>query len=95
MAWASRIARYHVLNYRRSMKRDRLVFDEDLFEEPAVRQAMRSDDARHYAGALRVCLEKLPEEQRELVAERYATGGSVRRIAESRGRTVGAVSQLL
>ena len=95
MAWASRIARYHVLNYRRKMKRDRLVFDENLFEELAARQAMRTEDAHQYAGALRVCLEKLPEEQRELVAERYAPGGSVKQIAASRGQTAGAISQVL
>lgn len=95
MAWASRIARYHVLNHRRKMKRDRLVFDEDLFEELAARQAMRAEDADQYARMLRRCLEKLPQEQRELTAQRYAPGGSVKKIAESRNKTVGAISQML
>jgi RNA polymerase sigma-70 factor (ECF subfamily) len=95
MAWATRIARYHVLNYRRKMKRDRLVFDEALFAELAARQAMRAEDADLYARALRYCLQKLPHEQQELVAERYGANGSVKRIAGSQGRSVGSVSQML
>jgi len=95
MAWATRIARYHVLNHRRKMKRDRLVFDEVLFEELAARQAMRADDADRYARALRHCLGKLPHEQQDLVAQRYAANGSVKQIAGCQGRSVGAVSQTL
>lgn len=95
MAWASRIARYHVLNYRRKRGRDRLVFDDALFTELCERQAARVEDASRYADMLRACLDMLPGDQRELVEARYAPGGSVKRIAESRGRTVGSVSQML
>lgn len=95
LAWASRIARYHVLNHRRKLRRDRLVFDEGLFAELCERQAARADDASRYAEALRQCLGKLQEDQRKLVEERYSPGGSVKKIAESRVQTVGAVSQML
>lgn len=95
IAWASRIARYHVLNQRRKMQRDRLVFDDDLFEELAARQAMRAEDAGRYADQLRDCLERLPQDQRELVAQRYALGGSVTKIAAARSKSVGSISQML
>lgn len=95
MAWASRIARYHVLNYRRKLNRDRLVFDERLFEELCERLAERSTDVDRYQESLRECLKRLPADQRELVACRYAAGGSVKQIAHSRGQTVGAISQTL
>ena len=47
------------------------------------------------AAALQACLAKLPEAQRELVERRYAPGGSVQRIAERDGKSVGAISQTL
>lgn len=95
MAWASRIARYHVLNYRRKQHRDRLVFDEELFAELCERQAMAVGDSELYATALRECLEKLPSDHYSLVKQRYAPNATVAEIAGARGQTVGAVSQLL
>ena len=95
MAWANRISRYHVLNYRRKMNRDRLIFDENLFAELCARQAARAEDADRYAEPLRRCLEQLPDEHRDLLARRYAQGGSVKQIAALRGQAVGAISQML
>ena len=96
MAWASRIARYHVLNFRRAMNRDRLVFDEELFSALCERQALAIEGTvGNPAEALGECLKKLPVEHYELIAERYSPNGTVSQIAESRGQSVGAVSQLL
>jgi len=95
LAWASRIARYHVLNHRKKQRRDRLVFDEGLFAELCERQSLRTDDASAYAEGLAECLGRLREDQRSLLEQRYSPGGSVKRIAEERGQTVGAVSQML
>lgn len=95
LAWASRIARYHVLNYRRKVKRDRLIFDDSLFEELCERQTARTEDADAYAELLQKCLERLPPEQYSLVAERYSPGGSVTVAATKRNQSVGAVSQSL
>lgn len=95
MAWAGRIARYHVLNYRRKQSRDRLIFDEQLFEELCVRQAERGEETNRYAELLKECLWHLPENHRELLGQRYASAGSVKKIATARGQSVGAISQLL
>lgn len=45
--------------------------------------------------ALHRCIEKLPQLDRNLVRGRYAPGGSVSRIAQSRGKSAGAISQAL
>jgi RNA polymerase sigma-70 factor (ECF subfamily) len=95
MAWASRIARYHVLNYRRKRKNDRLVFDEDLFTELCDRQAERMENGHRYAEVMRECLRKLPAESQTLLEERYSIGISVSEIAASRGTSAGAISQML
>lgn len=95
LAWASRIARYHVLNYRRKLRRDRLVFDQGLFEELCERQAARVEDSSFYADALRDCLGKLSPDHRSVLESRYSPGGTVKQIAQSRGQSEGAISQLL
>lgn len=94
-AWATRIARYHVLNHRRKMNRDRLVFDEALMEELCARQVEREGELCRYTVAMRCCLQKLPAAQRELLEQRYSPGGSVAELAHAQGKSVGAVSQLL
>src|SRR5437588_7290632 len=39
--WASKAAYFHVLTYRRGMRRDRLVFNDEVFAYLAERQADR------------------------------------------------------
>src|SRR5262245_8659861 len=41
LAWSSQVAYFHVLSYRRRMRRDRLVFDENVLAYLAERQADR------------------------------------------------------
>ena len=95
LAWACRIARYHILNFRRKAQRERVVFDEELFAELAERQTARIEEFDGRCAALQSCLAKLPRAQRELVERRYAPGGSVQSIAEADGKSVGAISQAL
>ena len=95
VAWASKIAYFHVLSHRRKMGRDRLVFDDEVLDYLAERQLERIDETDRRATALKRCLEKLPANQRALVAQRYAPGGSVQDIAATAGRKVGSISQSL
>lgn len=94
-AWASKIAYFHVLSHRRKLGRDRLVFGDEVLDYLAERQVERAEDVDRRGMALKGCLEKLPAEQRRLIELRYATGGSVQRIADDAGKSVGAISQTL
>jgi RNA polymerase sigma-70 factor, ECF subfamily len=94
-AWATRIARYHVLNYRRRLKREQVIFDAVLFDELCARQEERAEEVSHYMEAMRECLKHLPASQRELLQERYASRGAVSALAKRHGKSVGAISQLL
>jgi len=94
-AWATRIARYHVLNYRRKLNRERTVFDDSLFEELCARQAARTEELCRYSEAMRKCLNDLPSAQQQLLEQRYAPGGSVAALAKSLDKSVGAISQRL
>lgn len=94
-AWATRIARYHVLNYRRKLSRERVVFDDSLFEELYSRQSERVDEQALYSEAMRGCLQKLPAAHQQLLEQRYSQEGSVTALAKRHGKSVGAISQLL
>jgi RNA polymerase sigma-70 factor (ECF subfamily) len=97
IAWASRAAYFHVLTYRRGMRRDRLVFNDEVFAYLAERQGERMAEGgpEGRLTALRGCLDKLPPHSRKLLESRYAPGASVKDLAEADGRSVAALSQVL
>lgn len=95
VAWACQVAYFHVLSYRRRTRRDRLVFNDEVLAYLAERQADRAGELGDRLLLLRGCLDKLPQQSRRLLEERYGPGGSVQHLAESDGRTVAALSQVL
>jgi len=95
VAWGCRVAYFHVLNHRRRMKRDRLVFDDELLYILAERHAERVEQSDQREQALKKCLENLPADQRLLIEKRYAPEGSVLEIAKAEGKSVGSISQML
>ena len=95
LSWACQVAYFHVLSHRRRVRRDRLVFSEEVVAYLAERQAERAAELGDRLTALRGCLEKLPPSSRRLLEERYAPGGSVKDLAETDRRSVAAVSQVL
>ncbi|MBY0524405.1 MAG: sigma-70 family RNA polymerase sigma factor [Gemmataceae bacterium] len=95
LSWACQVAYFHVLSHRRRVRRDRLVFGDDVLAYLAERQAERAAELGDRLTALRGCLEKLPQPSRRILEERYGPGGSVKELAETDGRSVAAVSQVL
>ncbi len=94
-AWACRTAYFHVLNHRRKMSRELLVFDDDVFDYLAERQETRADKSDQRLEALKACLDTLPAPQRDLIDKRYLPGSSVQGIAGEEGKSEGAISQSL
>lgn len=97
VGWACRVAYFQVLAYRRDAVREsrRLVFSDALVErlaDAAAEQSPGHDDRR---AALRGCIEKLPDAQRDLLTRRYEHGRSIRDVAESLGRPIGSITQTL
>ncbi|QNN23573.1 sigma-70 family RNA polymerase sigma factor [Planctomycetales bacterium ZRK34] len=95
VAWACRMAEFEVLNYLRTQRRDRLVFDEQLLTTLAHETAeyLAGNDRR--AAALRDCLDQLPENHRRMIVTRYESQDPVGRIAESFGRSAASFSVTL
>ena len=94
-AWVSRIAYFEVLAYRKRRQRDRLIFDDSLLEDIAAEAVAQAGPLGADLAALHRCTEKLSQLDQDLVRGRYTPGGSVKLLAQSRGKTAGAISQAL
>jgi RNA polymerase sigma-70 factor (ECF subfamily) len=95
IAWAYSIARFKVLSFLRDTKRDRHLFSVEVLELLADQAVCESESRDPQARAFEQCFASLPADQRELLRERYAPGGSVKRMAAERGRSAGGLSVAL
>jgi RNA polymerase sigma-70 factor (ECF subfamily) len=93
--WACVIARYEVLKFLRSRARDRFLLDESLVER-ILAESVDEDALRlRRLSLLERCLEKLPENRRELLLHVYSPGGTTRAVAELLGKSEDSLYQLL
>ncbi len=95
LPWAMRVAQFQAMAHLKKKQRTRLRFDEDLLATVAEEAIAEYTEADARRVALSGCLEKLPVDQRRLVAERYEPGGSVNALAEQRATSPKALSELL
>lgn len=95
LAWALCIAHYQVLKYRKSQSTKKMVFNSQLIEDLArYAETYAHEDTREQE-ALRNCLSKLSERDRELLELRYEINTSVRTVAQRVGRGVNAIYKAL
>ncbi|MBI1371502.1 MAG: sigma-70 family RNA polymerase sigma factor [Phycisphaera sp.] len=83
--WALAFARLEALKQRDRARRGRLVLNEGLIERLADERAAEQDETESRRRAMRDCLDKLPDTQRQLVRRRYATTETVAALAEQLG----------
>ena len=94
-AWICSIAYHEVRHYRRSQSRSKLTFGDELTEQLAETTERRLETHDDRARLLRICLDKLPERQKDTVRERYSGATSVGDIARKQKTTTNAISKLL
>jgi RNA polymerase sigma-70 factor (ECF subfamily) len=91
-AWASRIAFFQVMAWRRDKGRDKHVFCDELMErmcDEAVADAAGFTDRQ---AALRLCMDTLPDKQRWLIEQRYVLNAPIKAIAEVTGKSGGSIA---
>lgn len=93
--WAYRVAYFEVLAYRKTLGRQRLVFDDSLLEHFSECAAERGEDFNIRLSALEGCMERLTDQQRDHIRCHYGNAQSIRDIAELQGMSTGAVAQSL
>jgi RNA polymerase sigma-70 factor (ECF subfamily) len=98
LPWAKTIVRNISLRHRGKLIRDRHVFDNELVErilaEEEAEQAGDDQSAREY-GALMNCLNKMPEERKQLILAPYGSPGAVKDIADETTRSANSLYKLL
>lgn len=95
LPWAMRVAQLQAMAHLKKKQRSRVAFDDELLALVADEAVAESGDADARRVALAGCLQKLPEEHRALIAQRYEPGGSVNEMAAERGSTPKALSEML
>lgn len=85
--WAFGVARFEALAFRRDKARDRHIFGEELLAMLADESDKDVKEPGSMLIALRHCLTKLPEKQRELVRKAYTKGTRIDELAATLGRT--------
>ncbi|MCG8601002.1 MAG: sigma-70 family RNA polymerase sigma factor [Verrucomicrobiales bacterium] len=87
-AWAFSIARYEVLNFRKKEARDaRLQFSDELEEIISGEISSHVDDIDERHEALRECMQKLKQSDRDLIHHRYFETTSLADYAQQVGRS--------
>lgn len=95
-AWMMKVAYYQVMDHRRKQNKQALfVDDENFLAELAEEAAMSTELTERQQEALQMCLQKLPQRQRDLVRMRYSEGASIKSVAEKIGSAATAVKQTL
>lgn len=93
--WVCLIARFEIQKCRRKHARDRLVLDESTIELLAQEGAEEASRRERQLAALDGCIEKLPEERRQLVRAAYSFETTKKALAQQLGRSENALYQLL
>jgi RNA polymerase sigma-70 factor (ECF subfamily) len=94
-AWACRIARLEVMEFRRQQSRDRMLFTDAFLETLADEASDLASDLSARQHALQGCLERLPGKHRRMLQLRYMEGGSIEAVARAFTRSVEAAYRML
>jgi len=95
LPWALAIARYEILAYIRDKQRERLIFYPDVVELMMKVSMPASHQVNERQEALRGCIKRLPERQREVLELCYVANARMREIAKITNHSVDGVKSLL
>lgn len=94
-AWALKIARFKVMEWRRAQSKLPIALDDDALGLLTEEVEERSAHQEQRLAALEICLSRLPAKQRQVIDERYVEKNTVVDIAERWNRSRVAMHQLL
>lgn len=86
-SWATSVAYYQVLTWRKRQSRSRLMFDDAAVNAIAKHHERLMPLAEARFGALRECFDKLSQRQRDLLTRCYTSGASVAEVGAAVGKT--------
>jgi RNA polymerase sigma-70 factor (ECF subfamily) len=91
-AWGIRVAEFTIKNFLRGKRRSKVHFSDDVMQRVVDRQSeMTLESITARTEALETCLERLPRNDRALVERCYGSDDKIKDIAQSEGRSAGAI----
>jgi len=90
-AWACRIAWFEIHNHRNRSGKGGLRFSDEFLDDVADAVQQHSDTFDARAEALRHCMDKLNDRDRDLIQRRYEDDATGESVAAAVGRSVRAV----
>jgi RNA polymerase sigma-70 factor, ECF subfamily len=93
--WACQIAHFEVCNYRRRRQREFLVIEDQVLESLLAKQLAQLEQIGNRQEALRLCLDRLPSQDRQLIDARYQRNITARQLARELGRPEDTVYKAL
>lgn len=92
--WSKKVAYFQIMAHWKTIKRNRLVFDEDILHqiEDEMNQLYELQD---HQKRLQQCLEKLPEKQAEMVRLHYRHDMDLDQISKTTNSKKDAISAIL
>ena len=94
-AWARKCAYFQALAFLRDRKRDRHLFDDDLLAQFSDEETYAGNEADERILAMRDCLSRLPDRQRQLINLRYSKNRSVKQLAKDADKKESAMKMML
>ncbi len=94
-AWSLRVARFQVMAHRKRVAISRVRFSDQTMDAIADQVATVAEQPSARRDALRQCLSKLRERDRQLVELRYEPGATTQGVADQVGRSIHAVYKAL
>jgi RNA polymerase sigma-70 factor (ECF subfamily) len=95
LPWAYAFAYQRVLAFRKTQRRSKLVFSDEIVQLISDTYVEGTADADQRVGALQMCLDRLPPRQRQLIRDRYALAMSVNALAARLGCSANQISARL
>lgn len=95
VAWAIGIARYKVLEHRRTLNADKLIFDVETLDQISRIYEKRTERFGQMNQALEYCMAKLTSRGKKLMVMRYVRDMAPARIAEQIGTSANVISVTL
>jgi len=92
--WAKKVAYFQILAHWKKQKRNRLVFDEDLILQ-IEDEIDQLHEINNHQDRLKVCLQKLPEKQAEMIRLHYFKEMGLNEIVEVIKSNKEAISAIL
>ena len=87
-AWAIAIARNKSLRFMDNNKRTRQLFSNDFYKRVSELASISVGDVDQRSEALQICLEKVPDDGKELLTMKYTKEMSYQKISQYTGRSV-------